>query len=52
VDHNKQTATIPFHITRRFAFSALTCFFLLDFLFVLAYLFSTLSEIKQLGVSG
>ena len=51
MNNSRLTATIPFHITRRFAFTALACFFLLDVLFVLAYLFSSLPEIKQLGVS-
>lgn len=51
MNNARHTATVPFHITQRFAVTALACFFLLDFLFVLAYLLSNLPEIRQLGIS-
>lgn len=42
---------IPFHITKKIAFTTLTMFLVCDFLFVIAYLVSTLPEIKNLTVS-
>jgi hypothetical protein len=42
---------IPFHITKQIAYTALALFLTFDVLFVIAYLFSTLPEIRNLTVS-
>lgn len=41
------TSEIPFHITKKIAYLTISVFFVFDIFFVIAYLISTLPEIRN-----
>jgi hypothetical protein len=51
VRNHIHTSEVPFHFTKKIAYISLLLFFSLDIIFVLAFLVSTLPEIRSLTVS-